>query len=78
MTKDLIFGLDKALGKLHKLSSEFSPVNNNRNDWEETECWIDDVLSTFPDETAVKSELSILKAYFLKLPTTKKLWTYPL
>ncbi|WP_312476712.1 phosphotransferase [Neobacillus sp.] len=72
LTKDLIFGLGKALGKLHKLSSEFSPVNNKRNDWKKTACWMEDVLSTFPDETAAKSELSILKAYFSKLPTTKE------
>lgn len=72
LTKDLIFGLGRTLGKLHKLSSEFCPVNNNRNDWEETACWMEDVLSTFPDETAAKSELSILKAYFSKLPTTKE------
>ena len=72
LTKDLIFGLGKALGKLHKLSSEFSPVNNKRNDWKEAMSWMEDVLSTFPDETAAKSELSILKAYFSKLPTTKE------
>ncbi|WP_346939959.1 phosphotransferase [uncultured Clostridium sp.] len=72
LTTDLIFGLGKALGKLHKLSSEFSPVNNKRNDWKEAACWMEDVLSTFPDETAAKSELSILRAYFSKLPTTKE------
>ncbi|WP_346916449.1 phosphotransferase [Clostridium sp.] len=72
LTKDLIFGLGKSLGKLHKLSSEFSPVSNKRNDWKETMDWMEDVLSTFPDETAAKSELSILKAYFSKLPTTKE------
>lgn len=72
LTKDLIFGLGKALGKLHKLSSEFIPVNNRRNDWKETACWMEDVLSTFPDETAAKSELSILRAYFSKLLTTKE------
>ncbi|GAA0764915.1 phosphotransferase enzyme family protein [Clostridium subterminale] len=72
LTTDLIFGLGKALGKLHKLSSEFIPVNNKRNDWKETMDWMEDVLSTFPDETAAKSELSILRAYFSKLPTTKE------
>lgn len=72
LTKDLIFDLGKALGKLHKLNSEFSPVNNKRDDWKETACWMEDVLSTFPDETAAKSELSILRAYFSKLPTTKE------
>ncbi|WP_346935921.1 phosphotransferase [Clostridium sp.] len=72
LTTDLIFGLGKSLGKLHKLSSEFIPVNNKRNDWKETMDWMEDVLSTFPDETAAKSELSILRAYFSKLPTTKE------
>lgn len=72
LTEDIIFGLGKALGKLHKLSSEFSPVNNKRNDWKETACWMEDILSTFPDETAAKSELAILRDYFSKLPATKE------
>jgi len=72
LTKDLIFVLGKALGRLHKLSSEFSPVNNKRNEWKETACWMEEVLSNFPDETAAKSELSILRTYFSKLPATKE------
>lgn len=72
LTKDLIFGLGKALGKLHKLSSAFSPVRDKRSDWKETMDWMENVLLTFPDETAAKSELSILKAYFSKLPITKE------
>lgn len=72
LTKDLIFGLGKALGQLHKLSSEFRPVNNKVNDWKETACWMEDVLSTFPDETAAKSELSILRTFLSKLPTSKE------
>lgn len=72
LTDDILFGFGKALGTLHKLSSEYKPVNNKRNDWKETMDWMEDVLSTFPDETAAKSELSILKDYFLKLPTTKE------
>jgi Ser/Thr protein kinase RdoA (MazF antagonist) len=71
LTDDIIFGLGKSLGKLHKLSSEYNPVNNKRNDWNETMDWMEDVLSNFPDELAAKSELSMLKDYFLKLPTTK-------
>jgi Ser/Thr protein kinase RdoA (MazF antagonist) len=72
LTKDLIFGLGKALGKLHKLSSDFNPIRDKRSDWKETMDWMEDVLSTFPDETAAKSELSILKSYFSKLPATKE------
>ncbi|MBZ9623710.1 phosphotransferase [Clostridium sp. FP2] len=72
LTDDIIFGLGKTLGKLHKLSSEYKPVNNKRNDWKEKIDWMEDVLSAFPDETAAKSELYMLKDYFLKLPTTKE------
>ena len=72
LTDNIIFGLGKSLGELHKLSSEYNPVTNLRNDWKETMDWMEDVLSNFPDEVATKSELSILKEYFLKLPTTKE------
>lgn len=72
LTKELIFGLGKSLGRLHKLSSEFSTVNTKRDDWKETLCWIEEVLSTFPDEADAKNELNILKAYFSKLPATKE------
>lgn len=72
LTDDIIFGWGKALGKLHKLSSEYKPINNIRNDWKETINWMEDVLSNFPNEITAKSELCILKDYFLKLPTTKE------
>ncbi|MEG1254997.1 phosphotransferase [Clostridium sp.] len=72
MTDSLIFGWGNALGKLHKLSSEYKPINNKRNDWKETMNWMEDVLSNFPDEIAAKNELSILKDYFSKLPITKE------
>ncbi|WP_055666191.1 phosphotransferase enzyme family protein [Desnuesiella massiliensis] len=72
LTEDIIFGLGKSLGKLHKLSSEYGPANNRRDDWKETMNWMEDVLSAFPDEVAAKSELTILKDYFSKLPATKE------
>lgn len=72
LTKDLVLGLGKALGKLHKLSSEFVPVNYKRSDFKETMRWMEEVLSAFPDETAAKSELSILRTYFSELPATKE------
>ena len=71
-TDELIFGFGKSLGKLHKLSSEYKPVNNKRNDWKETMDWMEAVLSNFPHELAAKNELYMLKDYFLKLPATKE------
>ncbi len=72
LTEDIIWGLGKALGKLHKLSSEYIPLNNKRNGWREILDWMEDELSAFPDETAAKGEISILRDYFLKLPATKE------
>lgn len=72
LTEDIIFGLGKSLGKLHKLSSEYSPVNNRSDDWKKIMSWMEDALSDFPDEIAAKSELTILKDYFSKLPATKE------
>lgn len=72
LTDDIIFGFGTALGKLHKLSSEYKPVNNIRNDWKETMDWMEDVLSNFPDEITAKNELNMLKDYLFKLPTTKE------
>lgn len=71
LTNDIVFGFGKALGKLHKLSSEFNPVNNKRGDWKESFDWMEDILSAFPDETAAKNEISLLRNYFSKLPATK-------
>lgn len=72
LTDDVIFGIGKALGKLHKLSSEYKPVNNIRNDWRETMAWMEVVLSKFPKEMVAKNELNILKDYFSTLPATKE------
>lgn len=71
LTKDIVFGFGKALGKLHKLSSEFNPINNKRNTWKEEMDWMENILTTFPNETEAKNELSKLRDYFSKLPATK-------
>ena len=71
LTDDIIFSLGKALGKLHKLSSNFNPIGNKRNDWKEIMEWMEDVLSHFPNEIPAKTELSIIRDYFSKLPVSK-------
>jgi len=71
LTDDIIYGWGKALAKLHKLSSEYTPIYNHRSDWKDIMNWMEDVLSDFPEEVAAKKELYLLKDYFLKLPVTK-------
>ena len=70
LTDDIILGWGKALGKLHKLSSKYTPKENKRRRWEDTFNWMEAVLSDFPNEDAAKKEITILKDHFLKLPIT--------
>jgi Ser/Thr protein kinase RdoA (MazF antagonist) len=72
MTDDIIYGWGRSLGILHKLSSEYRPVNNIRKDWKQTMDWMDAVLSEFPEETAAKNELDVVKALLSKLPVSKE------
>ncbi|WP_426351111.1 phosphotransferase enzyme family protein [Alloiococcus sp. CFN-8] len=72
LTKDIIFGLGSALGKLHKLSSTFNPIGDKRRDWKEIMDWIENVLLTYPEETLAKGELSMIRCYFSKLSATKE------
>lgn len=72
LTGDIIFGLGKALGKLHNLSSKYTAENYVRSLWIQTMDWIEAELANFPDEIAAKNELSILRDYFIRLPATKE------
>lgn len=72
LTKEIIFGLGKALGSLHKLSNQYTPLNNKRKDWKEAMEWMEEVLCEFPNEIEAKNELNLLKDALLKLPVTKE------
>lgn len=70
LREGMIFGLGKALGKLHSLSSKYKPTNHTRKSYKDIFSWMETVLSNFPNEIAAKEELTLLKNYFSKLPTT--------
>lgn len=72
LTKDLIFGLGKALGKLHRLSSTFKPSKNKRCNYKEMLNWMETVLLTCKNETKALKELAFLRDYLLKLPITNQ------
>lgn len=72
LTKEIIFGLGKALGSLHKLSNQYTPLNNKRKDWKEAMEWMEEVLCKFPNEIEAKNELNLLKDALLELPVTKE------
>jgi Ser/Thr protein kinase RdoA (MazF antagonist) len=62
----------KALGKLHQLSSEYTPpAKNKRWSYKDVFNWIQDILLEFPQESAALMELRILQDYFSSIPITK-------
>ncbi|MCR8634559.1 phosphotransferase enzyme family protein [Paenibacillus radicis (ex Xue et al. 2023)] len=65
-----IFSHGKALGKLHQLSSEYTPIKTKRWSYSDVLDWIQDHLMDYPEETAALKEATILKEYFLSLPVT--------
>lgn len=72
ITDNIIFGFGKALGKLHKLSSKYTPLSHTRKSWKDIFDWMETVLLDFPNELAAKDELALLNNYFTKLPATSE------
>ncbi|WP_019911924.1 phosphotransferase enzyme family protein [Paenibacillus sp. HW567] len=71
MDDKTVFRYGQALGELHRLSGEYSPVQSKRWCHNEVLEWIRQVLSGFPEETAAMAETEVLAEYFHTLPVTK-------
>lgn len=71
LSDNIVFSHGKALGKLHYLSSEYTPTNYKRWSYSDVLVWIQDVLVDFPQETAALTESKRLQAYFSSIPKTK-------
>ncbi len=67
----VVFSHGKALGKLHQLSSEFTPTNHKRWSYRDVLAWVQDILIDFPQETAALMETKLLQDYFSTVPITK-------
>ncbi|ASA24860.1 phosphotransferase enzyme family protein [Paenibacillus donghaensis] len=67
----IVFSHGKALGKLHYLSSEYTPANPKRWSYSDVLAWIQGVLIDFPQETAAWMESKRLQEYFSSIPITK-------
>jgi Ser/Thr protein kinase RdoA (MazF antagonist) len=70
LSDHVMFRYGEALGKLHQLSSTYSPVQTKRGSYRDVLDWIVDVLKAFPQETAAVAEARELTGYFSKLPVT--------
>lgn len=67
----IIFSHGKALGKLHQLSSVYTPAANKRWSYNEVLAWIQETLMEFPEETAALKETKLLQDCFASKPITK-------
>lgn len=71
LSDSIIFNYGKALGKLHQLSSEYSPSKNKRWSYSDVLDWMHTILVEIPNETAALNELHLLRDYFNSIPITK-------
>ncbi|CAN7286571.1 phosphotransferase enzyme family protein [Rossellomorea sp. LjRoot5] len=67
----IMFNYGKSLGKLHRLSSEYHPVQSKRWSFSDVLASIESVLMDLPHETLALKETKLLKDYFKSLPKTK-------
>lgn len=73
-TYDMCRKHGKALGKLHKLSSEYKPSKASRWSHEDVLLWIEKELSDFPDEDLAIQEAKLLNEFFSRLPKNKQIY----
>ncbi|OKP96962.1 phosphotransferase enzyme family protein [Paenibacillus sp. P46E] len=66
----VVFRYGQALGELHRLSSEYSPVQSKRWTHSEVLVWIRRILEPFPEQTAARAETVLLADYFAGVPAT--------
>ena len=64
----------KALGKLHKISSEYKPSKALRWSHADVLLWIENELSNFSDEDLAMQEAKLLNEFFSKLPKNEQIY----
>ncbi|OPA75129.1 hypothetical protein BVG16_21205 [Paenibacillus selenitireducens] len=67
----IVFNYGKALGKLHHLSSQYTPTAAKRWSYHDVLDWIQDYLMEFPQESAALKETKLLRDYFSSFPITE-------
>lgn len=67
----IMFEYGRALGKLHKLSSSFTPINK-RWSYYDVLLWIKSTLEDFQNQKPAQEEVNLLQTYFSKLPKSNE------
>ncbi|SDT50814.1 Ser/Thr protein kinase RdoA involved in Cpx stress response, MazF antagonist [Paenibacillaceae bacterium GAS479] len=65
---DIVFSYGQALGRLHQLSSHYTPGNHQRWSYSDVLDWIQDVLKDDPEQTGAMQETEMLRDYFSTIP----------
>ncbi|WP_454191279.1 phosphotransferase enzyme family protein [Paenibacillus sp. Marseille-Q7038] len=65
---EIIFSYGKALGRLHYLSSQYTPGDYKRWSYSDVLDWMDEMVKDNPDESAARKEIKLLRAYFATVP----------
>lgn len=68
----IIFSYGKALGRLHYLSSQYTPENFKRWSYSDVLDSVEEVLNDHPEESDARKEIKLLRAYFASLPKSSK------
>lgn len=71
LSNAIIHSYGKALGKLHQLSCEYTPIKNKRWSYSDVLDWIEGVLKECPHETEALLETKLLQDCFAAIPITK-------
>ncbi|WP_406686601.1 phosphotransferase enzyme family protein [Rossellomorea vietnamensis] len=67
----IMFDYGKSLGKLHRLSSEYHPVQSKRWSFRDVLASIESTLIDFPHESLALKETKLLQDYFQTIPKSK-------
>lgn len=68
LTPTIAFGWGKHLGRLHRLSKDYSPSRYRRVDHVAQLNWMAEVLDTFPEEALARRELEVVSDWLQRLP----------
>ncbi|MCR8848489.1 phosphotransferase [Rossellomorea sp. SC111] len=67
----IMFNYGKSLGKLHRLSSEYHPVQSKRRSFSDVLASIESILMDLPHETLALKETKLLQEYLETIPNSK-------
>ncbi|KGP81412.1 MULTISPECIES: phosphotransferase enzyme family protein [unclassified Paenibacillus] len=68
----IVHSLGEALGRLHRLSCEYTPKQAKRWTYTDVLDWMKDVLGEFPGENAALNEVEVLRDSFAHWPVTQQ------